>query len=102
MNTQTLYEIIALLVTGGIAKAIFDKFHLSKKDENQALIMLVEQLQKNVNANNDKVDKLEKEVEHWKLKFYEELEQKNNLKQQVNDLTKELKKFNNNEQRANG
>lgn len=95
---MTIFEgtltIIGTFLSGGMAIKVLDRFSLGKKDQYDTLVMLVEQLQKNVNSNNEKVDRLEKEVEHWKERFYAELEQKNTLKQQVTNLTHELKKFN--------
>lgn len=95
MNNEMFLNVIGLLVTGGILSRIFEKFFMSKKDEQQALILLVQQLQTNVNSNNLKVENLQKEVDHWKDKFYEQLEQKNSLKDQVSKLTGQLNRFTN-------
>lgn len=95
MDNEMILNVIGLLLTGGIISRVFDRFFMSKKDEQQSLILLVQQLQTNVNSNNIKVDNLQKEVDHWKLKFYEELEQKNSLKEQVTKLTAQLSRFSN-------
>lgn len=99
---ENIIGLFSLLLSGGLIKAIYDKFWMTKKDEHQALIMLVDQLQKNVNSNNEKYehlslkyDSLQKEVDDWKAKYYTELEQKNNLKIEVQKLTNQLNRFTN-------
>jgi regulator of replication initiation timing len=57
--------------------------------------MLVEQLQKNVNENNDEIAELKKEVKDWRVKYYNELDEKNKLALEVQKLRLELQKFNN-------
>jgi hypothetical protein len=83
-----------LLFSGGILKIIVDRFSMTKNEQYQALIMLVEQLQKNVDQNNEKVARLEKDSAEWRDKYYAELEEKNKLANEVRNLTTQLKKFN--------
>ena len=97
---MTLFGLIASAVgavfSGGILKVVVDRFSMTKNEQYQALIMLVEQLQKNVDENNKKVTQLEKDATQWREKYYLELEEKNKLANDVRMLTAELKKFNKN------
>lgn len=51
MDINTVFAALC----GGILVKLFDLLFISKKDKNDALIMLVKQLQENVNSNNIKV-----------------------------------------------
>lgn len=84
-----------LIFSGGAFKLIVDRFSMTKNEQYTALIMLVEQLQKNVNENNDEITELKKEVKGWRDKYYTELDEKNKLSLEVNKLRLELQKFNN-------
>jgi uncharacterized protein YlxW (UPF0749 family) len=85
-----------VLFSGGILKIVIDRFSMTKNEQYQALIMLVEQLQKNVDENNKKVEHLERTSAEWREKYYRELEEKNKLANEVRKLTAELQKFNKN------
>lgn len=93
---ETYLQIIGAIISGGILVKLWDRFFLSKKDQNDVMILLIEQLQRNVNENNEKLKTLEAEVEKWKNKYYDELEAKNNLNHEVRKLKIELAKFNHN------
>lgn len=83
-----------VLVTGGVLKVVIDRFSMTKNEQYQALIMLVEQLQKNVDENNKKVAHLDRISTEWREKYYKELEEKNKLADVVRKLTTQLEKFN--------
>jgi len=95
---MTLFGLIASAVgavcTGGVLKVIIDRFSMTKNEQYQALIMLVEQLQKNVDENNEKVARLERDSAEWREKYYTEMEEKYKLANEVRKLTMELQKFN--------
>lgn len=85
---------VGAVFSGGVLKIIVDRFSMTKNEQYQALIMLVEQLQKNVDENNEKVARLEKDSAEWREKYYTELEEKYKLTNEVRKLTMELQKFN--------
>jgi 2-phosphoglycerate kinase len=85
---------VGAVFSGGLLKIIVDRFSMTKNEQYQALIMLVEQLQKNVDENNEKVARLEKDSAEWRDKYYKELEEKYKLANEVRKLTTELKEFN--------
>jgi uncharacterized protein YlxW (UPF0749 family) len=85
------------VITGGLFKTLLDRVSLTKMDQYSTLVMLVEQLQRNVNENNDKIRELEKEVNEWRDKYYKELDEKNKLSNEVRQLRLELQKFNKNQ-----
>ncbi|PLW89993.1 hypothetical protein [Mucilaginibacter sp.] len=85
---------VGAVFSGGVLKVIIDRFSMTKNEQYQALIMLVEQLQKNVDENNEKVARLEKDSAEWRDKYYTELEEKYKLANEVRKLTTELQKFN--------
>ncbi|MEB0248873.1 hypothetical protein QN344_01940 [Mucilaginibacter sp. 5B2] len=85
---------VGAVFSGGLLKVIIDRFSMTKNEQYQALIMLVEQLQKNVDENNEKVARLEKDSAEWRDKYYTELEEKYKLANEVRKLTTELQKFN--------
>jgi len=85
-----------LVCSGGLLKVLVDRFSMTKNEQYQALIMLVEQLQKNVDENNKKVAHLEEISTKWREKYYKELEEKNKLADVVRKLTTQLEKFNKN------
>ena len=87
---------MAAVFSGGVFKTLADRFSMSKNEQYQALIMLVEQLQKNVDENNKKVSHLEKTSMEWREKYYKELQEKNKLADVVRKLTTQLEKFNKN------
>lgn len=86
-----------LIFSGGFLKIVFDRFSMTKNEQYTALIMLVEQLQKNVNENNDEITELKKDVREWRDKYYNELVEKNKLSLELSKLRMELHKFNNNQ-----
>jgi serine/threonine protein phosphatase PrpC len=87
---------VGAILSGGFLKILADRFSMSKNEQYQALIMLVEQLQKNVDENNKKVSHLERTSAEWREKYYKELEEKNKLANDVRKLTLELQRFNKN------
>jgi hypothetical protein len=87
---------VGAVFSGGVLKILVDRFSMSKNEQYQALVMLVEQLQKNVDENNKKVSHLERLSNEWREKYYKELEEKNKLANEVRKLTNELQKFNKN------
>lgn len=95
---MTLFETIATLIVpffgGGAAIKIFDRFTISKKDQNDYILLLVKQLQENVNANNIEIQSLKKEVDDWRNKYYSELDEKNKLSEELRKVTHELERFN--------
>lgn len=101
MVTNIIALLGAILGGGIVFKTVTDRLSMTKQEQYQALVMLVEQLQKNIAANDNKLgalDKkcmeLEKEVDNWRRLYYEEMEAKNKLIDEVRRLTNELKKFN--------
>jgi peptidoglycan hydrolase CwlO-like protein len=101
MVTNIITLLGAILGGGIVFKTVTDRISMTKQEQYQALVMLVEQLQKNIAANDNKLgalDKkcmeLEKEVDNWRRLYYEEMEAKNKLIDEVRRLTNELKKFN--------
>jgi hypothetical protein len=93
---EAYVQLIIALISGGILVKVWDRLFLSKKDQNEVMILLIEQLQRNVNENNEKLKLLEAEVEKWKNKYYDELEAKNSINHELRKLKTELAKFNNN------
>lgn len=95
---MTLLETIASLLVpffgGGAAIKIFDHFSVSKKDQNDYILLLVKQLQENVNSNNQEIQSLKKEVDDWRNKYYAELDEKNKLSEELRKVTHELERFN--------
>ena len=89
-------SIIGAALSGGILKVLIDRVSMSKNEQYQGLIMLVEQLQKNVDENNRKISHLERTSAEWREKYYKELDEKNKLANEVRKLTLELQKFNKN------
>lgn len=86
---------IGTFVGGGVVfKVVLDRFSMTKNEQYRALIMLIEQLQRNVDENNEKVARLEKDSAEWREKYYAELEEKYKLANEVRKLTTELQKFN--------
>jgi regulator of replication initiation timing len=85
-----------LVCSGGLLKVLVDRFSMTKNQQYTALIMLVEQLQKNVNENNDEIAELKRDVRDWRDKYYKEFEEKNKLSLELNKLRLELQKFNKN------
>jgi hypothetical protein len=86
---------VGAVFSGGILKVLVDRFSMTKNEQYSALIMLVEQLQKNVNENNDEIAELKRDVREWRDKYYKEFDEKNKLSMEVNKLRLELQKFNN-------
>jgi site-specific DNA-adenine methylase len=86
--------------SGGLFKSLIDRFTMTKNEQYQALIMLVEQLQKNVDENNKKVSHLEKTSSEWREKYYKEVEEKFKLASEVSKLTTALQRFNKNHNEA--
>jgi|SRR6185437_15209035 len=85
---------VGAVVSGGLLKVFIDRFSMTKNEQYTALIMLVQQLQKNVNENNDEIAELKRDVREWRDKYYKELDEKNKLSLEVNKLRLELQKFN--------
>ena len=98
---MTVIKIVAILVggifSGTFLKVLADRFSMTKNEQYTALIMLVEQLQKNVNENNDEIAELKKDVKEWRDKYYAQLDKNSHLSREVNKLRLELHKFNNNQ-----
>ncbi len=92
---ETIVTSVGTFFTGGLATILIPRLTMTKNEQYQALIMLVEQLQKNVNENNDEITVLKKEVRGWREKYYNELDEKNKLSVEVSKLNLELQKFNN-------
>lgn len=93
MNTA-LITIIGAFLSGGLGVTIFNRFGMSKKESGDALLMLVKQLQENVNANNLEIRNLKAEIDQWREKYYNELEEKNKLSTEMRQLKLQLQKFN--------
>jgi hypothetical protein len=95
---MTILEAVAsaagALFTGGIFKILVDRFTMSKSDQYKSLVMLVEQLQKNVNENNSEIIELKKDVREWRERYYAELQEKTKLALEVSRLNAQLKIFN--------
>jgi site-specific DNA-adenine methylase len=87
---------VGAVLSGGLLKILIDRFSMTKNEQYQALVMLVDQLQKNVNETNKKVSHLEKEANEWREKYYKELDEKNKLANEVRKLTTQLERFNKN------
>jgi site-specific DNA-adenine methylase len=86
---------IGTFVGGGVVfKVVLDRFSMTKNEQYQALIMLIEQLQKNVNENNDEITQLKRDANEWRAKYYNELEEKNKLSLEVAKLTAQVQIFN--------
>lgn len=96
---MTIFGLIAstigTFVGGGVVfKVILERFSMTKNEQYQALIMLIEQLQKNVNENNDEITQLKRDANEWRAKYYNELEEKNKLSLEVAKLTAQVQIFN--------
>jgi hypothetical protein len=91
---ETIVTSVATFLTGGLATILIPRLTMTKNEQYQALIMLIEQLQKNVNENNDEIIVLKRDVREWRDKYYKELDEKNKLSLEVNKLRLELQKFN--------
>ena len=91
---ETLIAAIVPFIGGGAFIKIFDRFTVSKKDQNDYILMLVKQLQENVNSNNQEIQTLKKEVDDWRAKYYAELDEKNKLSEELRKVTHELERFN--------
>ncbi|MBB6131339.1 hypothetical protein [Mucilaginibacter lappiensis] len=87
---------IGAVFTGGVFKTFVDRFSMTKNEQYNALVMLVEQLQRNVNENNHEITLLKNDVKDWREKYYKELEEKNKLALEVSKLSSQLKIFNKN------
>lgn len=85
---------VGAVFTGGVFKTLADRLSMTKNEQYTALVMLVEQLQKNVNENNHEITELKKDVKDWREKYYKELEEKNKLALEVSKLSGQLKIFN--------
>jgi len=94
MEISNYAELIAGALSGGLIIKVWEHFFRSKKDESQALMMLVQQLQANVNENNDRVKELQYEVKEWRDKYYAAFEEKHSLSLEIKSLKTQLAKFN--------
>lgn len=90
----TIITALGTFLSGGFAAALLSRFKMSKKEESEYILLLVKQLQENVNSNNEEIKKLKVEVDNWRDKYYNELDEKNKLSQELRTLRNELRKFN--------
>lgn len=103
VTTQTILLLASGIFTGSLIPKILDYFFKSKNDQDKALLMLVEQLQTTVNAygielgkSREEIHVLQKVVDEWKDKYYQEQNRNRDLSLEINGLRKELSRFNKN------
>lgn len=94
MEALNILQLLIAALSGGLLIKMWEHFFMTRKDENQALMMLVQQLQANVNENNDKVKELQNEVKEWRDKYYAAFEEKHSLSLEIKSLKTQLAKFN--------
>ena len=67
-------QIIGAMLTGGAVTKLIDRFWLSKKEETDAARDLREELRKALELTNDRMDRLQRDVDEWRGKYFTLLE----------------------------
>lgn len=94
---MTIFEMVlttvGTFISGGLAKSLLDRQSMTKNEQYQALLMLVDKLQKDVENNDKRIIHLEEECRSWRDKYYQELEEKLKLASENTQLLLRLRSF---------